>query len=212
MHPIGESENEKSVRVVGSRLQPFLGHFASFAVGINECVVAVCGSLSFHAAEKLVVVQEKLGGEDALGVEFLVEVAGRFSRFAHRIAGLHFLIGEEMLARARKIQFVELAKSRFEEGFGRVGFDSDARLRGGYVLRAPATAAEKHQAPAVATWIANSFRRLHACLLLRIFSSNLQRATRDGDSTPSAHRVYCCVCQSIRLLAAWREYIRASVL
>ena len=50
-----------------------------------------------------------------------------------------------MLARARKIQFVKLVKSRFEEGFGRVGFDCDARLRGGFILRAHRDSNEKAQ-------------------------------------------------------------------
>ena len=50
-----------------------------------------------------------------------------------------------MLASAREIQFVELVESGFEEGVGRIGFDSDARLRGGFILRAHRDSNEEAQ-------------------------------------------------------------------
>ena len=66
------------------------------------------------AAEKLVVVQEKFRGENALGVELLVKVAGRFGRFTQRVVRLHFLIGEKFFAAGFEIQLVEIAKAAVE--------------------------------------------------------------------------------------------------
>ena len=128
-HAVGHGEHEQALAVARIAFQALHGHFARHMVGVEESIVAVFRRGPLGAAQELFVAQEKLGREDAFGVELLVEIAGRFGSLAHRIGRFELFVGDESLATAFEIQLVKITEAGVEHARGWISLDARQRRR-----------------------------------------------------------------------------------